>query len=282
METNNNKIIIYDSHCPLCNWYTGEFVKHEILSENGRMPFESITEEAKSKFEGDKGRHEIPLIDMNGGETMYGIDSLIYLLNDRFTFVGKLMSQDPIYYFFKGLYSVISYNRRIISGADKRKERYSCEPDFNLKFRMIFIAFAFVVSSYVAMSFGTALAEFLPEQYQYMASIHMFLITSTGWVLTALISYFVLPFRSWIDYLGHLATIMLIGVLLFLPWMLLSKLLAGVYPIILLIGVVVSLVFMAIQHFKRVDILQIGKHWNVIWALSILGGAFAWGAYFFL
>lgn len=282
MEKCSDKIIIYDSHCPLCQWYTGAFVQHGILSEQGRMPFESITKEANNQIEEDKGRHEIPLIDINGGKTMYGLDSLIYLLNKRFPFVGKLMSYDPIYHFFKGLYAVISYNRRIISGADKRKERHSCEPDFNLKFRIIFIAFAFVVASYVSMGFGNALAEFLPEEFRLMASTRMFFVTSTGWIITATLSYFALKFRTWIDYLGHLATIMLIGVLLFVPWMLLSKLLAGVYPITLMMGIIVSLTLMALQHIKRVEVLQLSKKWNLIWVTSIIGGALAWLSFFFI
>ncbi|MGB0521556.1 MAG: hypothetical protein ACPGJS_01285 [Flammeovirgaceae bacterium] len=281
MEPLSDKVIIYDSHCPLCHWYTGEFVKRGILDETGRMPFDCLTAAASQHIDEHKSRHEIPLIDLKGGKTLYGIDSLIYLLSKKFNFVGKLMSHRPLYSFFKGLYAVISYNRRIISGADKRKEQYTCEPDFNLKFRIIFIAFAFVVASYVAMGFGNALAEFLPEKYQYFASTRMFLITSTGWIISAGISYFFLNFRIWVDYLGHLATIMLIGVLMFLPWLLLSKLFSGVYPITLLIGMFISLVFMAIQHKKRVSVLQIGQRWTLVWILSLLSGAISWGYFFF-
>lgn len=281
MNQISDKVIIYDSHCPMCQWYTGEFVNSGVLPENGRMAFEQITPTAQQQIEEAKSRHEIPLIDLNGGETLYGLDSLVYLLNQRFTFVGKVMAQHPIYCFFKGLYAVISYNRRIISGADKRKEKYTCEPHFNLKFRLIFIAFAFLVASYVSMSFGSSLVEFLPNSYQYMADFRMFLITSTGWVITATLAYFFLNFRAWIDYLGHLATIMLIGVLMFVPWMILSKTLPMVYPITLLIGMLVSLTFMAIQHKKRIEVLQISQRWSLLWGLSIVGGAIAWLAYFF-
>lgn len=275
------KIIIYDNHCPLCNWYTEEFINHGLLSQNGRVPFEQLTDELTKQLDMQRSRHEIPLIDLKDGKTLYGLDSLIYLLSQRFRFIHKLMSQNPIYYFFKGVYAIISYNRRIISGADKCDDQCNCEPDFNLKFRLLFVLLGFIIASYVSVLFGETLATFLPSDYQFMAGIRMLLITSTGWLLSAGVSYFFLEERTWMDYLGHLATIMLIGVLLFIPWMLFSKILAGVYPITLLVGMLVSLVFMGIQHAKRVKVLQISQKWSLLWAISISGGAIAWAWYFF-
>ena len=39
MKTLKKHVIIYDDECPLCDLYTGGFVKSVMLDERGRTPF---------------------------------------------------------------------------------------------------------------------------------------------------------------------------------------------------------------------------------------------------
>lgn len=196
-------------------------------------------------------------------------------------FSSRYMSSNPLYTFFKRIFAIISNNRQIITGTGQQHDKYLRNIAFNLKHRLIFMAFAFSVASYVAMISGNALAEFLPDPHRYFANIRMFLITSSGWILTAFIAYFFLSFRKWVDYLGHLSSIMLVGVLMFLPWLMYSKIFASTYPITLLLGILVSLVSMGIQHKKRIRLLHLGQRWNLIWFLCLVGSAAFWGWHFF-
>ncbi len=106
MKNKAEKIMIYDSHCPLCQWYTGEFVKQGMLNENGRLAFENATRETFQKLDLVKSRHEIPLMDANGGETIYGLDSLKYMLGLKFPKLISILNFQPMYKLTKEFYSL--------------------------------------------------------------------------------------------------------------------------------------------------------------------------------
>jgi len=74
------KILVYDDDCPLCEWYTGLFVKYKLLEPQGRVEFSKIQPAMLSLLDADRGRNEIPLLDTSSGKVLYGIDALLDIL----------------------------------------------------------------------------------------------------------------------------------------------------------------------------------------------------------
>ena len=79
------KAIIYDDNCPMCKWYTGAFVEANLLKSSNRISFSELNDTPLAEqIEMQRSKHEIPLVDLDGGETIYGVDSLVQLLKPRF------------------------------------------------------------------------------------------------------------------------------------------------------------------------------------------------------
>ncbi|WP_332369222.1 hypothetical protein [Spirosoma telluris] len=112
------KLIIYDESCPMCKLYTKGMVAADTSGcltriSNGEIDNKSITD----RIDLQRARHEIPLVDLSGGETLYGVDTWIYTLGQRNQPLEKLLSHQWFKAFLKKLYAFISYNRRIIITA---------------------------------------------------------------------------------------------------------------------------------------------------------------------
>ena len=78
-----NKILIYDDNCPLCSWYSGEFVRFGFLASEGRKAFSSLDTSLLSRIDFEKSRNEIPLLDTENGQVLYGIDALLEILDSK-------------------------------------------------------------------------------------------------------------------------------------------------------------------------------------------------------
>ena len=143
-QKNNNldqKQIIYDDTCPMCQWYTGAFVKYGFLQEQNRVSFNELNHQnlEEYKLDTNTARHEIPLVDLAGDKPMYGLDSLVYILQSRWPWVGKVMKVKPLRWFFQKLYTLVSYNRRVMAPTTQKATGFDCAPDFNVRYRMFFI-----------------------------------------------------------------------------------------------------------------------------------------------
>jgi len=79
----NNKILLYDDYCPLCSWYSGLFVKFGLLSPENRVPFSKADIAILTSIDVEKGRDEIPFIDIETGVTVYGVDTLLEILGKK-------------------------------------------------------------------------------------------------------------------------------------------------------------------------------------------------------
>jgi hypothetical protein len=237
----DNKVIIYDDSCPMCAWYTGIFVNNQMLTPNGRMGF---TEVAQSKLlpqlDLNRARHEIPLVDTNGGATIYGLDAMVHIIGNRFPLVKWMLGIKPIKAFFTQFYHFISYNRRVIAGTAKSKAGIDCTPDVNLTYRTAYILFALLATVGIGIAFGNSLAT------SYTQSL---LLVAFAWLAFAPAGMFMEGKR--LDYLGNIATIMLIGALALLPSILVHAL--GVTWIGLpIIGLSISIGLMMWEYVRRV------------------------------
>lgn len=203
MNTLEHKVIIYDDVCPLCNAYTGCFVKLGWL--NNRTGFAQAGPELMAHIDLDRARHEIPLYDTESKATLYGLDALFLILGTKMPVFKPLFRSRSFRAIVKQLYQIITYNRRIIAGSRAPEQGFDCAPDRNPFYRWV----------YIVLATGTAGAWYASN----------WPANDQGWYLIlALVQFAFLAFglfrnRDRLSLLGHWATISLILALVgcFLP-----------------------------------------------------------------
>ena len=147
MATAQNKLILYDDACPMCKAYTAAFVRVGILPAAGRVGFADASPADLKRIDTDRARHEIPLLDREGGETVYGLEALFTLLRSRFLVLSVLLHSRALGAVFSPVYRYISYNRRVIAGCAPTPvgtNGFDCAPDFSLSWRVTHLVLCFV------------------------------------------------------------------------------------------------------------------------------------------
>lgn len=145
------KLIIYDESCPMCRLYTKGMVAADASGCLTRLSSSQLTQETINRVDRQRARHEIPLVDLDGGETLYGVDTWIYAFGKQNRHLKKLLSLDWIKSCLQLLYAFISYNRRIIiTSAPGRWNLLDLQPDFRLGYRLAFIIAIFGLVSLLA------------------------------------------------------------------------------------------------------------------------------------
>lgn len=217
-----DKIILYDDNCPMCCAYTKAFIKVGLLEEDGRIPFSELAESNLAcQLDLDRSRHEIPLVDKNQTETIYGLDSMLTILEQKIPFLVKVARFRPFYLVLEQFYKFVSYNRQIIAAKANTTGRvnhkmttnltkfptqsnhFDCSPDFHLFYRLTYLLFAFGLSALI---------------FSQLTIIHTD-ATLIGCSLFGLVSFIAFRNNLW-DWLGHLGTSLLIGALFLMPFFL--------------------------------------------------------------
>jgi hypothetical protein len=209
METLENKVIVYDDSCPMCDAYTAGFVKIGWLKK--RTGFANTSPEVLAKLDLNRARHEIPLYDTATGEVRYGLDALFLIIGARMPLFKPLFRsaifRAPLYQ----LYQIITYNRRIIAASVSPKTGFDCAPDLNVFYRWVYIALAVTPACFLLIPGALA----------------------NGWSSIGLLSLHGIALASGffagkrLDFAGHWATVFLVSALLFwvLPYSWITNLL---------------------------------------------------------
>jgi len=140
MQVLENKIIVYDDVCPMCNAYTAGFVRLGWLKH--RTGFADAPPELLQKIDLNRARHEIPLLDTQTGEVTYGVNALFLILGEQMPFFKPLFRNRLFRSAIYQLYQLITYNRRVIAGSAAPKTGFDCAPDVNLFYRWLYIGLA--------------------------------------------------------------------------------------------------------------------------------------------
>ncbi|WP_020538251.1 DCC1-like thiol-disulfide oxidoreductase family protein [Lewinella cohaerens] len=149
------KTILYDDNCPLCCWYTDAFVQTGLLTPEGRQSFTNTSlEDLENRLDLARSKDEIPLLDDHGGPTLYGIDSLLFLLGQRWAWMPKIARFAPINWFLRRLYKLISYNRRVIVAKETPAGAFDCSPQFNYFYRYVYILLTLLVGASGLLAYG--------------------------------------------------------------------------------------------------------------------------------
>ena len=201
------KAIIYDDTCPMCRWYTNKFVKAGLLEQENRISFAELEHKnLVDQIDMERGRDEIPLVDLEGGRTIYGLDSMVFLLTRRLPWLPKVLAIPPIDWFFRKLYKFVSYNRRIMAPSAKQAVKYDCTPHFNWTYRLLYLFFAFGTG-------GSLLAGFTLSFLPAFAGSGLLAIC----FLVLLQSLAFEDIYKRMDYLGQAGTVTLLAGLVVIP-----------------------------------------------------------------
>ncbi|MCJ8155315.1 DUF393 domain-containing protein [Chryseobacterium sp. SSA4.19] len=119
MKTLENHTLIYDNKCPMCNIYSKGFIKSGMLDKNGREAFTKLSFRNKNLIDFNRAKNEIALIDHKKNKVVYGLDSLLLIIGNSFPLLAKIIRIQPLYWFFKKLYSFVSYNRKQMAPSVK-------------------------------------------------------------------------------------------------------------------------------------------------------------------
>ncbi|MGE8556589.1 MAG: DCC1-like thiol-disulfide oxidoreductase family protein [Chryseobacterium jejuense] len=256
MKTLKNHTLIYDNECPMCSIYSKGFTKCGMLDEDGREAFTEISVRNKNLVDFNRAKNEIALVDHENNKVTYGLESLLLIIGSSFPLLEKIARIQPLYWFFKKLYSFVSYNRKQIIPSRKDNIEQSCVPDFNLKYRLAYITFVALFSAYILSVYSGRLGVNLTPNFLRELAVCLGQIL---WQALFLKAY--LKDKIW-DYLGNMMTVSLLGTLLLIPAML-----TNFVPVFYLIyfGVVVFIMFL--EHLRRCRILKLNKLPTISWIL---------------
>lgn len=261
MKTLENQTLLYDQDCPLCSLYTTGFVKSGMLDENGRKSYCQLSQEEQNFIDLKRATNEIALVNNKTKTATYGIDSLIKVVGFSFPVIEKIATVKPIHYILRKMYSFVSYNRKvIIPGNVSEENKLQCIPDFNHKYRFLFIAFALTITTFVLFGYSN-LIPILPK-----TNILREVALAFGQIVFQ--SLFLLKFnkQTIINYAGNLMTVSLMGSLILVPVLILNQFTN--LPEILVLGWFAITVFiMCAEHFRRVKVLKLPFYLSYTWIL---------------
>ena len=261
MKTLKKHVIIYDDECPLCDLYTGGFVKSGMLDAKGRTPFRSLDVRIENMIDRKRACNEIALVNEENGHVLYGTESLCAIIGHSYPFLNGLFRFRPFVWLINKLYSFISYNRKVIIPGTTFEATNSCVPVYNRTYRWAYIILGCLFTSIILNAYSSLFYTVLPPStFSRELAICSGQIIFQGAVINLLRKDRVL------HYLGNMMSISVMGALLLIPMLIINSF-AGVNVLVALgwFGLVVGLMFL--EHWRRVKILEI--HWvaSVSWVI---------------
>jgi len=259
MKTLNNHTIVYDSECPMCDLYTKGFVKAGMLDCNGRTAYGNAR--VPAGFDNTRARNEIALIDYESGTVTYGLNSLIKIIGTSFPLLGKVLKLWIIRAPLNVLYSLISYNRKVIAPPTVFEKKGACTPEYKIGYRVAYIVFAWLITSLILSRYATMVYPIVPA-----TNLYREFIICAGQIFFQMVFVLTINRHKLLHYIGNMMTVSLIGGLLLLPMMIVNEMIA-VNPIVSLtwFGMVVS--FMLFLHWRRMKWLGLGTLPTFTWVL---------------
>lgn len=214
-----DKVIIYDNSCPLCTWYTGVFTRTGFLDKDGRQPFSNLDKNLFDLIDKERSRNEIPLVNMQTGKVHYGIDALLEIIGKRSPLLEKTGRSAPVYFCAKKLYKFVSYNRRVIVAAENSSNGFDCTPDFNFKYRAVFMLFCLLLNT--ALLFPLYRMVFAASVYVETDNVEL-QVAHFALVLSNVIIASFMQKKMAFEYLGQVTMLALVAMLLTIPLLILN------------------------------------------------------------
>lgn len=252
-------VIIYDDDCPLCNLYTGAFVKMKFLDTNGRLPYEKINQIDTADLEEERSKNEIPLYNVKTRTFDYGVNSLLKILGNRWSLFRSIAKFQAIVSLIKVIYNFISFNRKVIIPGNPLIN--SCTPTFNLKYRTAYLVFCWLSVAVVLYLYSHLLTGIISSQ-----NFNAELLIAGGQVLFQGIFIIKKGRVTIYEYLGNMMTVSLAGAIGLIPMIFIS-LFISINPVWALLYFSVVAVLMFAEHFRRVKLLVLPTALSFSWVL---------------
>ncbi|MFP2996210.1 DCC1-like thiol-disulfide oxidoreductase family protein [Spongiivirga sp. MCCC 1A20706] len=259
MKTLSNHTLVYDSDCPLCVGYTNLFLKKQMLDGQGRKAFSQLTGNESAILDMNRAQDEIALIDKTSGNVIYGMDSLLLVIGNRYKWIGKIGKNPLVFFCLKRLYKFISYNRKVIIPNPKSSETIECTPTFNKEYRWYFILFGAMVSTILIHQYLLMLPNFIKDNALEKALLMCVLQIPFQALILGLSNN-----KGILNYLGNMIAISLIGSLLLIPILIASAIIYQGETFLIAYFLLVF-GFMVIQHIKRVENLELPSYVTISW-----------------
>jgi len=203
----------------MCVCYTKAFVRTGLLKDEQRRPFSSLPDALLARIDFEKGKNEIPLIDTESGTTLYGIDALLEVLDQKIPFIKKIGTIRPVKWLLNRLYKFISYNRKVIVAKKCGAGGIDCAPAFSYKYRVLFLLVFFV--------FNTLMLIPVHHMLQHLPFYHLTItelqLSHLGLAVLNCILALTFTRKNALEYLGQINMLALITVLLLVPLIFLCK-----------------------------------------------------------
>ncbi|MBO0951013.1 hypothetical protein [Fibrella forsythiae] len=199
-----NKVLIYDTDCPLCRVYTKGLVVAGALPPEARQSNDSATvSQLIGQLDPVRSKHEIPLLDLETGETQYGVDAVLTLLGTVWPRFSQFVRRTVLVDVARKLYAFISYNRRIIVPATtERWHIMDLTPDFSVAYRI----------SFLVLLYGSLLVSHLSVIGHVNLLALLALVGQTGWSGAYIVRHSAQTrLANSLDYAGHLGMSLLLG-----------------------------------------------------------------------
>ena len=261
MKTLKNHTLLYDEDCPLCQVYTSGFIKTGMLDQDGRQAFSQISIEEQNFINLSRASNEIALVDRQNKTVIYGVDSLLKVIGFRFPIIQKIGQFQPIKFLLQKLYSLVSYNRKvIIPSKDNSSQQLQCIPKFNITYRLLYILFALIVTLWSVFIFFKNI-PILPD-----GSLLREGIFTVGQLVFQGMIIYTLDKKTILNYFGNMMTVSLMGSLMLITLMFINWMIPISEPILTFgFGIIIS--FMFTEHFRRVKLLELPIYLSYTWAI---------------
>jgi hypothetical protein len=261
MKTLKNQTLLYDTDCPLCNLYTTGFIKAKMLDKNGKKPFVSLTKEEQNCIDINRAKNEIALVNTQDNTVLYGIDGLLRILGHSFPLIEKVGHFTPVNYFLKKVYKLISFNRKvIIPSKELAAGQLQCVPEFNTKYRGIYIFLTVVFTATTLHQYAQELPFFAKNNFVAELFLALGQIGFQWFFIQKLDN------QKKLHYIGNLMTVSVIGCLALLP-MLVCNTYFGCQKQMLYAWFCITATGMFFEHYRRIKILAYPKHLSISWIL---------------
>lgn len=269
-----NKLIIYDSNCKVCCSLRDVVLKSTSIPEERIKAYKDLEPALSRNVDPEQFKNVMALIDTAGGSTIYGAEGVAYIFASQYRIVAFLLRFKLIFNLFNFFYKTQAYNRYIIA-TPRSKFKCDCFPDREVKYRISYIVMTVLISVLLTALFGISIRNYFTDISRAEAATQMLLMAGTGWVLQILLAIISLRDKA-LDYIGHLGSIMVVGLLILVPSMLFYAFTGILTPWVPAISVLISSGYMLHLHINRMKYLELSQAWTISWFFFLQSTALFW------
>ena len=257
-----NRKLLIDKDCPMCNLYGKCFTKIGWIEKNTIFPYQTIHDFYATKIDMNRAKNEIALLDTTNSTTIYGIDAMIEIASHDSVLLKRILRSKIVYILLQGLYSFISYNRKVIYPTHQNEIGRSCNPDLNKTWRWTYILFVAIFTGVVLNQYAFHINMTLGWEHNWIRELYI-CFGQIVWQMTA-ISFF--HKNKTLEYLGNMSTVSMIGGILLLPILILNSFFPlSLIGLIIAFGLVVGI--MLLKHIRRCKLLGVSLLMTGSWIM---------------